>query len=65
MQTLTQYLAEKNITQGQFADMMGVTQSAVSKWVSGHPPKRTLMQKIEQATNGKVPVRVWFEENAA
>lgn len=55
MERLKQWLKEHNITGAQFAEMMGVRQSAVSMWLTGERfPSRENIQKIVELTGGKV-----------
>ncbi len=55
MERLKQYLKEHGITGAQFAEMLGVGQSAVSMWLTGERfPSRENIQKIVELTNGEV-----------
>lgn len=58
--TLAAFLENRHLSQEKFAERLGVSQSSVSKWVAGSPPKRTTMLAIERATDGAVPIAVWF-----
>ena len=60
MEALKQYLDREKISQSAFAETLGVTQGAVSRWLAGAAPKRKLMVKIENATHGAVPIASWF-----
>lgn len=51
---LARYLDENKITQGVFADQIGVTQGRVSQLVRGAWLSRDLAAKIKAATNGAV-----------
>ena len=61
MMTLTQYLDAENITQAQFAQMVGTSQGTVSKLCAGRRPRWDLAARIERATSGSVPVAVWAQ----
>lgn len=55
MERLKQWLKENNITGAQFAEMLGVAQSAVSMWLTGERfPSRKNIQKIAEYTGGEV-----------
>lgn len=53
--TLEQYLSEHKLTQQEFAEQIGITQSRVSRILSGSRgmPDR-LLQRIYEVTNGDV-----------
>jgi len=38
--------ALRNMSQGQLADALGVTQGAVSAWESGQPPQFEMVKKL-------------------
>ena len=58
--TLPQYLEAQNLTQAQFARLVGTSQGTVSKLCSpGRRPGWGMAVKIERATGGKVPVAIW------
>ena len=63
MYTLAQYLADKGITQAEFADCVGVGQPTVSKLAAGKMPSLRLAQRIEDATSGAVSVRSWGDNS--
>lgn len=46
----------RNLTQSEFAKLLGVTQQAIAKYESGHSvrPSSALALKIERATGGAV-----------
>ncbi|WWT39575.1 Cro-like protein [Microcystis phage Mae-JY02] len=56
---LASYLEEQNKTQESFAAEIGVKQATVSRLTRGARPSFDLAVKIEQATNGAVPVSAW------
>lgn len=59
---LTTFLALSGKTQAQFAAEVGVRPATVSAWVNGKVPRPPQMKKIADATEGKVPVTVWFQD---
>lgn len=61
MNRLTDYLKENNLTQTEFAALLGVTQSAVNAWVHGRriPDARNIV-KIRGLTKGFVRPEDWF-----
>lgn len=61
MMTLARYLKERRLSQEQFARELGVSQSSVSKWIAGQPPKISTMRRIGVITSGAVPPEVWFQ----
>lgn len=66
MNTLYTYLAREGITQEKFADMLGVSQSLVSKYRSGtRTPSLATALKISRLTDGQVPVECWSRSDAA
>jgi predicted transcriptional regulator len=59
---LAQYLSNKRIPQSDFANRIGVTQVAVSRYVTGlRTPSLDLILKIERATKGAVKPKDWAE----
>jgi predicted transcriptional regulator len=53
--TLADYLAAKKISQAEFAQSIGVSQVAVSRYVSGQRmPRKNWLLKIRQVTGGLV-----------
>jgi transcriptional regulator with XRE-family HTH domain len=55
MERLKKWLKENNITGAQFAEKLGVAQSAVSMWLTGERfPSRENIQKIVELTGGEV-----------
>lgn len=66
MLTLSEFLLQSRIKQRDFAAMIGVDQSVVSRLVRGVVrPSLKLAFQIEGATGGSVPARSWvLFENA-
>jgi transcriptional regulator with XRE-family HTH domain len=53
--TLAEYLDRKNLTPGAFADLIGVTRTAVIRYRDGQRrPSWEVLPKIVAATGGKV-----------
>lgn len=51
MERLKRFLAKQNLTQMQFAEMMGVSQATVSDWLSGETnPSIENLRKISALT---------------
>lgn len=51
---IADYLSEANLTQQEFAAMVGVTQGRVSHWLKGENVPADRCVRIEVATGGKV-----------
>lgn len=65
MKSLSEYLNTENVTQKEFADMIGVKQSMVSKLASGKTkPGLALAVLIERKTGGVVSPKCWLEDAA-
>lgn len=63
MVTLTQYRAERGLSQRAFADLIGVHKSIVSKIEAGTArPGLALAGRIEKETSGAVPALSWLGE---
>ncbi|HVT36315.1 MAG TPA: YdaS family helix-turn-helix protein [Nevskiaceae bacterium] len=68
---IAEYLREKNLTQAQFAELVGVTQSMVAQWVGGI--RRISAERaiaIEEKTGrdlrkGQLRPDLWPDETAA
>jgi DNA-binding XRE family transcriptional regulator len=59
---LVTFLLEKGYTQQEFAALLGVHQSAVSKWLQGDSrPSWNIIAKIKQITDGKVTADSFLE----
>ncbi|WP_240579248.1 helix-turn-helix domain-containing protein [Ochrobactrum sp. A-1] len=62
MEKLKAYLKDHGLTHKAFGDAVGVTQAAVNRYVNGvRFPTRTVIIKIETATNGEVTVADWYQ----
>lgn len=65
MTPLEQYLADKGLTQEQFAAKVGTTQGTIARFLprGERPPLRRpgldLAVRIERETDGRVPVECW------
>lgn len=61
---LKEYLEKKSLTHKNFGKMIGVTQSYVTRMISGiRIPSLTLMQRIIESTNGEVNVGDFFNHD--
>lgn len=59
---LREYLDKREISQSEFADMIGVTKQAVSKYLSGErSPKTPVAMKIQKITHGNVSMEELME----
>jgi predicted transcriptional regulator len=59
MMTLREYLTQNGMTYQAFADAIGVSQAAVSRYVNqdrpnGRVPRRPVMRRIMEVTGGAV-----------
>ena len=62
MKTLAQYLAEKGRgAAAQLARDTGLSESQIMRLARGGDPLARTAIKIEDATNGAVPVRAWVD----
>lgn len=62
MEHLKAYRQKQGILQAAFAEMLGTTQTTISKLESGKlTPNLILAHKIEVATGGAVPMSSWVE----
>lgn len=60
---LNKYLSECGMTQDEFARLSGLSRSYVAEIASGAKrPGRNAIEKITEATRGKVPSSAWFED---
>lgn len=60
--TLEKWLKSKKLTGLELADMLKVSQSAVSRWIHGRRvPTIKYFQAIEKLTGGKVRPQDWYE----
>jgi DNA-binding transcriptional regulator YdaS (Cro superfamily) len=64
--TLERWLARNEVSQAEFARRTGITQSAISKYISGdRQPMLDEALAIERATHGAVPVEEWETDTAS
>ena len=57
---LGEWLEKRNITQQAFADRIGKSQAAVSRYISGKiMPSRETVKRIREETKGKVGLDDW------
>ena len=64
MQKLAEYRKHIGISQREFAELVGVHQSIISKLEAGRAqPGLSLAVRIQKATGDLVPVTVWIEED--
>lgn len=62
---LQAHLATDGNTQAKLAATAGITQAAISRYVTGDRfPDKEMAQKIDLATAGEVSVAIWREEAA-
>ena len=60
--TLHEFLIKEGFTQQQFAELIGVRQSSVSKWLQGDSrPSWSIIKKIKEVTDGKVTADSFLE----
>lgn len=65
MSSLSQYLEARSINQRQFAAMVGVDPSIISRLVADKMrPSLELAAAIQEATSGEVPAVGWVLESA-
>ena len=62
---LIEYLEASGTTQRVFAQRLGVREATVSAWTRGVLPRPETMRRIEQETDGRVPIASWFERQAS
>ena len=61
--TLAEFFEVYEVSQRQFAKMIGATPAQVNNWVNGRTtPHFPRAKDIERATQGEVPVDVWYPE---
>lgn len=58
---LDDYLRRKGLTQAQFAEMIGTTQTTVFRYINGRWPSREAALAIEKATNGRVTAKDFLQ----
>lgn len=60
MEKIEAYLKDNGLSQRQFAELIGVDESLVSRYMAKTTkPKVERMFEIERITNGGVPVSAW------
>lgn len=63
--TLSEYLTQNSLSIAAFAARLGVNKSAVSRWATGaRLPRRDMMNRINDATEGEVTANDFFESTA-
>lgn len=63
MTHLAAYLAQKNMTQAQLAEMVGVSRAYMSQLVKGpKTPSLAVASAIERATKGRVKASDWVQQ---
>jgi predicted transcriptional regulator len=53
---IAEYLKNNNISVNQFAESVGVDRQNVYKWIKGTVPRKSVIQKIVEVTNGNVNI---------
>lgn len=65
MESLREYIDRIGVSQNTFAEHIGVSKGYLSLILSGRrSPSRMMIQKIDRATDGRVPPAVWFNDSA-
>lgn len=59
---LTAYLEQENLTQKDFAALVGCEQPTIGRYCAGRVPEPGVMKRIILVTCGKVTPNDWFEE---
>ena len=62
---LTTYRDENGLTLEAFAQKASATKSQVWKWENGTIPRPAQMQRIIEATGGKISPQAWYSEAVA
>lgn len=60
--TLKAYLIRNQITVRSFSILADINQTKISKFQNGSLPSLENAYKIEQASDGKVPMGIWMKE---
>ena len=60
---LSTWIKKQKITQNQLAKKLGVTQQAISRYVSGEPPIRKIAFKIIDIANGDISLKDLWPKN--
>lgn len=63
MMTLNEFIKHGGKTQAKLANEIGISRSYLAEILSGKPPGRKTIEKIEAATNGLVPASIWFSQS--
>ena len=59
--TLAKFLENSPLSEAAFAEKIGVKQATVNRYINGKRfPSPVMIQRIEEATKGKVKVMDWF-----
>lgn len=65
---LRDYISRMGLTYSSFAEMIGVSQAAVSRYanadITGRIPHRAVIAKIIEATGGEVTVQDFYDQAA-
>jgi transcriptional regulator with XRE-family HTH domain len=61
---LATYLSAQGMTQAQFADAIGSSQSDVARYVNGRIPRPEMMTKIISATGGEVEPNDFYDRGS-
>lgn len=65
MHKLAGWLAERQMTQEQFAELVGSTQGSVARWISGlRTPRPAQVRKIKEITGGQVTANDFMTDAA-
>ena len=59
--TVADYLKAKNLPQVRLAELIGVTEAAMSRYVAGRIPTPKILKKIVVATDGAVQPNDFYE----
>lgn len=58
---LEKYLENTSMSEATFAELIGVKQATVNRYINGKRfPSPVMIQRIERASKGKVKVMDWF-----
>lgn len=60
---LRTYMAVHKLTQAAMAELVGVKQPVLQRWLTGRIPETRFVQRIHTATAGKVSLFDWEEPN--
>lgn len=62
LMTLDQWMAQQGLTQQQFAEVAGISQSFVSRILAGQTPSAATMRTIFRVTKGAVTPNDFFND---